>query len=546
MNRSTTPISLTRAAFMSAVIASACLAAACSPQADVAQGEPGASSAAPCETSADCAGTGAFCLDGVCRVDEDFSAGVDDPSELGEYTGFGAGNDDPKEIGAVIDSFCGINAYQNGPSVENVVGNGTYGLEFQCTEFAYRFVCQHYQMCEKKLKAYGHAKAWYSNHTDPVLGRMERHPNGGAEPPAPGDIIVWGNGNHGHVAIVKSVQGDLVQVIEQNVYNGTHAYVLSNANGAYSIPSALGWMRVPGSGPACGDAPSDHAPVVTLTAPADGASIDGRISVLGTAVDADGLKKVTVTLNATTGPVICDNDCNGATQEIDVTIDPAAHGISAGSQVTLAVWVKDTLGNVRGPLAVRTVTWSGATSGCSCSSESACCPDGCNPAPQGAPCGECTSCNGGGSCSQNKPNGTPCSGGSCQNGACTPSCSYAATPAPADYSCGGGVVLSINGSVDASGNVTVRATKNDRSQFGDGDYYVRVFDPNDGVPGNHCKSINTEKAHIVVSGGPEQITFPAFPSLLVCGGLEKGYCVTKLDGGDGAWWCSNELKVGYD
>ncbi|KYF83123.1 hypothetical protein BE11_43240 [Sorangium cellulosum] len=526
-------IPISHATVVGAAVASACLALACSPHADAPDGA-GEISAEDCETGAD------------CELDEDFSAGVDDPSALGEFTGFGAGNDDPKEIGAVIDSFCGIEAYQNGPDVGHVASNGTYGLQFQCTELAYRFLCQHYKMCEKKTGPHGHAKQWFSNDAHPVLGQLERYPNGGTEPPAPGDIIVWGYGRYGHVAVVKSVQGDLVQVLEQNVYGGTHAYALSDKNGAYSIRSALGWMRVPGSQPACGGAPSDHAPVVTLTAPADGASIDGKFSVLGTAVDADGLKKVTITLNGTAGPVICDSNCNGATQDIEATIDPDTYGFSQGSQISVAVWVKDTLGNVKGPLAVRTVTWSSGTSGCSCSVESACCPDGCNSAPQSASCGECTSCDGGGSCSQRKPNGTPCSGGSCQGGVCTPSCSYNASPAPADYSCGGGVVMDVNGTVDASGNVTIRATKSNGSLFGNGDYYVRVFDPNDGVSGNHCKSFNVEKARISVSDSPSQITFPAFPSLLVCGGQEKGYCVTKFDGDDDAWWCSNVLRVGYN
>lgn len=39
----------------------------------------------------------------------------------------------------------------------------------------------------------------------------------------------------------------------------------------------------------------------------------------------------------------------------------------------------------------------------------------------------------------------------------------------------------------------------------------------------------------MVSGSPSQITFPAFASQLVCGGPDKGYCVTKAGGGDNAW-----------
>ncbi|WP_437276785.1 hypothetical protein WME90_36860 [Sorangium sp. So ce375] len=184
---------------------------------------------------------------------------------------------------------------------------------------------------------------------------------------------------------------------------------------------------------------------------------------------------------------------------------------------------------------------------CACAGGT-CCSDGCNFDPAGTSCGQCKMCNESGSCSVNKSNGMSCgSDGTCQDGVCkVNACEYSWSVVAPDYTCAGGVVMNIAGSVDNSGSVTISATKRDGSGLGDGTYYVRVFDPDSGDPGQHCKYFNVTKAEVVVSGSPTRITFPAFASLLECGGLHKGYCVTKLDGGDGAFWCSNTLEAQYE
>jgi hypothetical protein len=111
-----------------------------------------------------------------------------------------------------------------------------------------------------------------------------------------------------------------------------------------------------------------------------------------------------------------------------------------------------------------------------------------------------------------------------------------------------GMVLTLQGSIGNSGDVTITATKIDGSQLGAGTYYVRVYDPNDGIPGNHCTGFNVVKGNPYVLGGSaNNIVFPSFPSLLTCGGQEKAYCVTKLAGGDGAFYCSNkQVRVNYN
>jgi hypothetical protein len=212
-----------------------------------------------CSSDDDCvASPGSTCAAGHCASDPDYSAGPDDATlkDMGDV-GDSGGNGDPKGVGAVIATFCGINAYQNGPKLDSVVNwHGQYGLEFQCTELAYRFLCQHYQLCQKKTGAYGNAKAWYTNYQDPVLKQLQRFDNSGTEPPQPGDALVFGNGKYGHVAIVSRVDEGgatpAVGVLEQNVYNGSHRYQYTAANGHYTVKGALGWMRAPGGKAACG------------------------------------------------------------------------------------------------------------------------------------------------------------------------------------------------------------------------------------------------------------------------------------------------------
>ena len=134
----------------------------------------------------------------------------------------------------------------------------------------------------------------------------------------------------------------------------------------------------------------------------------------------------------------------------------------------------------------------------------------------------------------------------CQGGQCMSTCTYQSSVKTQDYTCGGGIVLNISGALDSSGNLSVSATKVGGGDFGVGDYYVWVFDPNDGIPSNHCKNFNVQKGHLSVTSATQTtLSFPSFPSLLTCNGPAKGYCVTKAAGGDNAWFGSNELVATY-
>ena len=165
---------------------------------------------------------------------------------------------------------------------------------------------------------------------------------------------------------------------------------------------------------------------------------------------------------------------------------------------------------------------------CGCTAD---CTGKCGGAPDG--CGD--TCNG--SCGSSKQH--------CVSQACV-DCHYQTTIASGDYvaHCGGGAPICIQqATLNSGGQISITARKCDSSVFSPGDYYLYIFDPTDGVPGNHCRSFNAQKGHITLAGSSNTtITFPTFDSLLVCGGTpaqtEKGYCVTKAAPGDTAWFCS--------
>ena len=158
------------------------------------------------------------------------------------------------------------------------------------------------------------------------------------------------------------------------------------------------------------------------------------------------------------------------------------------------------------------------------------------------------------------PNGTSCSGGTCQSGTCTPACVYSSPSSTTNYSCVGGagsMVLSLGGSIDSSGNITLSGSKSGGGAFGDGTYVLRVFDPT-ASPNQKCQAFNSAPGGLgsaatrVLAGGasnPTVLTFGSFPSLLQCnvsGSNLKGYCLTKdADPSHVAWFCSNEWDAQY-
>lgn len=169
--------------------------------------------------------------------------------------------------GTSLGSFNGVTAYSNGSSTANVHGSscvngcdttrgGIYlGLKWQCVEYIRRY---YYSVFGLDLAARhrGDAKTWYDN--APKMG-LQQHPNEGTVAPQPGDILTSNTGRHGHVAIVRSVSGNQVCVIQQNLTNdygdANTCLSLSAAGGRYTVgnfPQGLtirGWLRRAGATP---------------------------------------------------------------------------------------------------------------------------------------------------------------------------------------------------------------------------------------------------------------------------------------------------------
>jgi len=167
-------------------------------------------------------------------------------------------NGSSASVGKVLDSFNGVDVYENG-AVRNVNGRNTtsdgynLGLKYQCVEYVKRY---YYQVFHHKMpNSYGHAKEFYSVEVSDGEFNSQRgltqYKNGSISKPKVNDILVYGAApfnEFGHVAIVSKVTEDSVECISQNLGqgNGTRrTYALSYANGRWKIdePYILGWLR---------------------------------------------------------------------------------------------------------------------------------------------------------------------------------------------------------------------------------------------------------------------------------------------------------------
>lgn len=119
-------------------------------------------------------------------------------------------------------SWNGTTAYSNGPNTGtgySCGGGGTHGLRYQCVEL----VMRHFKI-NWGLRWYGNAKYILSG---APKASVDVYYNGdGANPPVPGDMLVWTKGTYGHVALITKVTGSSVHIIEQNV-KGSGSAVLS-------------------------------------------------------------------------------------------------------------------------------------------------------------------------------------------------------------------------------------------------------------------------------------------------------------------------------
>lgn len=129
------------------------------------------------------------------------------------------------QVGDAIDSLNGVKVYYNGNmrnvTGRNVVDGYNLGLKYQCVEFTKRYYFEYYN--HRMPDSYGHAKSFYNRALKDGDFNSQRgltqYSNPSKKPPQIGDIIVMDEveGNpFGHVAIISKVEGDSIEITQQN------------------------------------------------------------------------------------------------------------------------------------------------------------------------------------------------------------------------------------------------------------------------------------------------------------------------------------------
>jgi len=160
-------------------------------------------------------------------------------------------------VGDVIDNLDGIPVFYNG-HFTNVSGRNTsydgynFGLKYQCVEFVKRFYYLKYN--HKMPNSYGHAKDFFDKSLVHGAYNSKRglyqYKNAHGIAPKVGDIIVYDGcemSRFGHIAIISQVNGDNIEIIQQNWGKKTRQMIpLVKYESYYTVADfdILGWMRL--------------------------------------------------------------------------------------------------------------------------------------------------------------------------------------------------------------------------------------------------------------------------------------------------------------
>ena len=164
--------------------------------------------------------------------------------------------------GTVVQEWNGLDVYSNfprpkwiAPGVSSipVFGDSGAGFRYQCVELAQRWTTQTQHWQDKNgnaLPAYW--AGWYAKDMLTVARGTFGLPtvsndHTATSPPDVGDLLVWGSGTYGHVAVVGAVEGDRLRIYEQNGANpeGTRTLALKRDSGKVWVDQGgvIGWIR---------------------------------------------------------------------------------------------------------------------------------------------------------------------------------------------------------------------------------------------------------------------------------------------------------------
>jgi len=159
-------------------------------------------------------------------------------------------------VGDAIDSWRNVPVRANGFPYDRSVGAHSsatgyyYGRQWQCVEFVKRFYFD--ALGHSMPDVMGDAKDFF----DPWVGQGAINPkrglrqfwNGCDEAPRVDDLVVWNEGNYGHVAIISRVGTNEVELVQQNVRQGSRLRLPLLRDGGYRIlgnNGPAGWLRIP-------------------------------------------------------------------------------------------------------------------------------------------------------------------------------------------------------------------------------------------------------------------------------------------------------------
>ncbi len=148
---------------------------------------------------------------------------------------------------APLTSIDGVTAFGNGPTLYACDGSWEWGARWECVELAQRYMNLHFGINPPSWGV--NANGMCATHP----AGLTTHYKGDGYGPVHGDLMVFNEGTFGHVAIVDSVAGANVSVVEQNAsatgrstYGlGTEmCFVHANDNSAVATPDCAqrsGW-----------------------------------------------------------------------------------------------------------------------------------------------------------------------------------------------------------------------------------------------------------------------------------------------------------------
>lgn len=128
-------------------------------------------------------------------------------------------------IGKVVDVYNNVNIYNNGEDDKKAYGINKsqdgyiYGYKWQCVEFVNRY---YHDALNFSILGGGNANEYFDTNVKNgelnVKRGLIQFKNGDGDKPKVNDILVFTNGQYGHLAIISKVEEGNVEIVQQNVY----------------------------------------------------------------------------------------------------------------------------------------------------------------------------------------------------------------------------------------------------------------------------------------------------------------------------------------